>query len=406
MNVRAKTRSALRAALLAAVGLGMSAGTVTLTGCSNFFVCQKASCTTTTTTTGTGDYVYVSNSTSGNNYINAYEIGSGTLTAISGSPYNLSYIPVAMAVSPNDEFLYVVAAAGSTNPGLYRYPLTTSTGAVGSGSLLESGGFAAMAISADGNFLYTLDSATGAVLTQFTLNTSTGAVTAVATFTTPGGPASVGCPFLSTTTSSGGTGATSANCAVATSPAENYVAVALGTNGTAIFPYTSSSGITANYTTYIASPSKTSGDYSAAFDDSGYLYIARSLEVSPYSSFASNAPTAGTSVTFSSGAVPRAATLSTAYGYLYTADEGTSQISAFSVTSGALAQLTGSPITAPTYVTALAAERSGAYLLAAGYNATTGLEMFPIATTGLSAAVATEGTGTTTTVPVVMAVSH
>ncbi|WP_146072137.1 lactonase family protein [Bryocella elongata] len=392
-------RGVFRALALAAVGVCVSLGTATLTGCSNFFVCQKSSCTSSSTTTGTGDYVYVSNSSSGSTYVSAYEIGTGTLTAISGSPYNLSYVPVAMAVSPNDASLYVVAAAGSTYSGLYRYPITTSTGAISTGSELESGNFSAMAISADGNFLFTLDSSTGTILTQYTLNTSTGAVTAVATFTTPGGPSGVGCPVSSATPSS-------ATCAVATSPSENYVAVSLGTNGTVIFPYTSSAGITANYTGYIASPSTASGDYSAAFDASGYMYIARTIELTPYTSLAATTPTAGTSITFSSGMVPRSVTLSTAYGYLYTADEGASEISAFSLSSGALSQLTGSPITAPTYVSALAADRSGTYLLAAGYNASTGLEMFPISTTGLSTAVASEATGTTTTIPVVMAVSH
>lgn len=393
--------SSLRTLLLGVMGLGVGVGTVPLTGCSNFFVCQKASCTTSgSTTTGTGDYVYVSNSASGNTYISAYQVGTGTLTAISGSPYNLSYVPVAMAVSPNDDYLYVLAAAGTSYSGLYAYPLTSSTGAVSSGSQLEQGNFASMAISADGNYLYTLDAATGATLTQYTLNTSTGAISSAASFATPGGPSGVGCPVSSATPSS-------ATCSIAVAPSNNFVAVSLGTNGTVIFPYTSSSGITnASYTGYITSPSAASGDYSAAFDDSSDLYIARTVELTPYSSLSSSSPAAGTSLAFSSGAIPRSVTLSTSYSYLYTADEGSSQISVFSVTSGVLAQLTGSPVTGPTNVSALAAERSGAYLLAAGYNATSGLQMYPISTTGLSTSVASEATGTTTTIPVVMAVTH
>jgi hypothetical protein len=238
------------------------------------------------------------------------------------------------------------------------------------------------------------------VLTQYALNTSTGAVTGITSFATPGGPAGLGCPVSSATPSS-------ATCAVAVSPSETFVAASLGTNGTVIFPYTSSAGITnTNYTGTIASPSNASGDYSLAFDTSGYLYIARTVELTPYSSLSATSPTAGSSQTFSSGMVPRSVTLSTGYNYVYTADEGASEISAFSVSSGVLSALSGSPVLAPTSVSALAAERSGAYLLAAGYNTTNGLEMFPISSTGLSTTVASEGTGTTTTIPVVMAVTH
>jgi hypothetical protein len=56
-------------------------------------------------------------------------------------------------------------------------------------------------------------------------------------------------------------------------------------------------------------------------------------------------------------------------------------------------------------VSALGVDRSGAYLLAGGYNATNGFQMFAIASNGLSV-VASQPTGTTTTVPIVMALTH
>lgn len=396
--VRMETTRALRAVLLGAMGLIVGAGTVPLTGCSNFFVCQKASCTSSSGTTGTGDYVYVSNSSSGSNYINAYQIGTGTLTAISGQPYNLSYIPLAMAVSPNDDFLYVMGAAGSsTVAGIYVYPLSTSTGEISSNTSDVPGTFGAMAISPDGNYLFTLDAATGDTLTEYSVNTSTGALTFANSFTTSTKSAGCGINVPAGTT-----------CAIAVSPSENFVAVSMGTSGTVIYPYSSSTtqgGITSQNSSFTITPATSVGDFSAAFDDSGYLYVASTPALTPYA-ISSSTITTEAAFTYSTSVAPRSVTLSPNYSYIYTADSSTSQISAFSVTTGKLAQLSGSPVTGPTDVTALAAERSGTYILAAGYSTTNGLQLLPISSTGLSASVASEPTGTDTTVPVVMAVTH
>src|ERR1700684_2560464 len=79
-------RTAGRAAARIGAALGLAA-TMLLTGCQNFFVCQKASCPSSGTGTGTGsttdDFVYVSNAPSGSTYISAYDISSGALTAVS-----------------------------------------------------------------------------------------------------------------------------------------------------------------------------------------------------------------------------------------------------------------------------------------------------------------------------------
>jgi len=379
----------------------MAAGGVSLllatTGCGAFFQCEgKTDCGTSSTSTGTGDYVYVSNSTSGSEYINGYTVGTGTLTAISGSPFSLGYVPVAMKVSPNNNFLYVAAAPGTAETGLWVYGIS-STGVVTGGTQLTSTLIGAMDISPDGNFLFTIDSATGAVLTEYTLNKSTGAYNGTLTLSAPGGSPLLYCGVTTATPAS-------QSCSVAVSPSEDFVGVSLGTTGTVIYPYTSTGGAT-NYTGTIA-PGASSGDYSLAFDTSGFTYIARTTTLSPYGSLAATSPVQGTPYTYTaSGATPRSVTLSTSYNYLYTANEGTNTISAFSVSSGALTQLAGSPQLGPTNVAALGVDRSGTYLLAAGYNSTNGLQMFTIETTGITA-VTSVGTGATTTIPVVMALTH
>jgi 6-phosphogluconolactonase len=374
------------------------------TGCGAFFQCEgKTSCGTSSGggSTGTGDYVYVSYNINGNNYIGGYTVGSSTLTAITGSPFAVGYVPVGMAVSPNNEFLYVAALPGTSDSGVWMYTIN-SAGAVTGGTQEDSDLIGAMAVSPDGNFLFEIDSSTGTIITEYKLNTSTGAMSYVTTFSAPG-TSLIGCALTNTSLLNGAP--SSQNCSIAVAPTNDYVAVALNTVGTAIFPYTSSGGITSNNYVTILPPTTLSGDYSLAFDGTDHLYVASTFQLTPYNSLAS--PVAGTGYTaYESGATPRSVTLSTTYGYLFTANEGTSDIQEFTVSGGAVTALGTTPhVTGPASVSALGVERSGTYLLAAGYNSTNGLQMFTISSSGLTA-VANQGTGSTTTVPVVMALTH
>jgi 6-phosphogluconolactonase (cycloisomerase 2 family) len=381
--------------------LGLSAGLLSTVGCP-FFVCQKASCPTTGTTTGSGDYVYVSNSSSGSQYINAYQIGTGSLTAVTGSPFGLNEVPVAMSVSPNDNFLYV---AGQSSAGLFVYPITGSTGALSSSSqLLQNTEIDAMAISPDGYFLFTLgqNAASGVeVLTEYALNSSTGVITGTGgtSFTLPAGVSCAVSSLAATATQV---------CSIAVSPNNEYVGASLGTAGTVIFQYTSSStgGITSpNYA--LITPSS-GGHYSLGFDDSGYVYVATTSGLSSYNNFfGTNGPSNVTNYSgFGSGLPVRAVTLSTNSSYLYTADQGNNEITAFNLSSGVPTQQTpNSPQIGPASVSALGVDRSGVYLLAGGYNATNGFQMFSTSSTGITV-VASQPTGTTTTIPIVMALTH
>jgi 6-phosphogluconolactonase (cycloisomerase 2 family) len=90
---------------------------VFLSGCANFW--QAPTTTTTTTTSATSGYFYVLNQ--GTKQVAAFSIISGTLTAVSGSPYPLAATPTALAVAPNGSFLYVATAAG-----IYLYTINSS----------------------------------------------------------------------------------------------------------------------------------------------------------------------------------------------------------------------------------------------------------------------------------------
>ena len=94
-----------------------------LTGCSGFWNAPPSTGGgggTGTTTLSSGD-IYVLNVAT--NQMVGLFVNTGKLTALPGSPYTLSAAPIAIAVAPNNAFLYV-----STLGGIFVYNVNTSTG--------------------------------------------------------------------------------------------------------------------------------------------------------------------------------------------------------------------------------------------------------------------------------------
>lgn len=388
------------ASVAARLGVGLAiAATLLLASCHNFFVCEgKASCPSSGSGTGstTDDFAYVSNSSSGSTYISGYDLTNGSLTALTGSPYNLDFVPVAMSISPNNAFLYIATLPGASNPGIYLYSIA-STGEPSienSGDVYISTTVSSMDISPDGNYLFVLSSA-GDLLSEYQANSSTGALSFVTSLSLPGTTCALaGSPISQT-------------CTVKVSPTGEFVAVSLGTAGTAIFPYTSSSGITSSSGTLVSSGNSTIGDYSVAFDDSNNAYIARTSALDIYAVNSSTISLTSNNAYGSSTATPRSVVLSTDYDQVYTANEASSNISGYSIGSGgALTAISGSPFTGPTNVSALGVDSSGGYMVAAGYNSSSGVQLFSISSSGALTLVTSAASGTSTAYPVVLAMSH
>ncbi len=100
--------------------------TALLAGCKGFWDLPPSTTTTTTTpTTLSSGVFYVLDQTT--KQLGAYVISSGTLDAVSGSPYTLPSAPTSIAVASDGAFLYV----GTVN-GIYLYT-------VGSGGALSIG---------------------------------------------------------------------------------------------------------------------------------------------------------------------------------------------------------------------------------------------------------------------------
>ncbi len=143
-----------------------------LAGCvKDFWQTTPAACATNCTTVSSGVF-YVLNSNAGKTGIAGYSIVGGTLTPLTGSPYSVPSGPRAMAVSPNNSFLYV-----STQSGIYLY-------AIGAGGVLKAASttpifpdFAAYSMQVDGTDSWLVEASGAGYLYAIPISPSTGLTT-------------------------------------------------------------------------------------------------------------------------------------------------------------------------------------------------------------------------------------
>lgn len=326
-----------------------------LSGCDNFFVPPKSGGGSTTT----GNYVYVANSTIST--IAGYSIGSGKLTAVSGSPYSVGYSPAALVVNPSNSLLYV-AGPGA----IYAYTVNSdgSLTASSQGAGVAAVNVASLDISPDGKWLFGLDLTT-TVLDEFQINSSTGALSLVAA--TPYSVTKTVLPKM-----------------VRVAPTGNFVFAALGTGGDYVFSLNTTTGNVATAANITLGSAQTS-DNALAIDSSGsHLYIARSGlngGLAVYNIQASGLPTEISGSPFTTGSGPSAVKIDRSGKYVYVANRGDGTISGFVIGStGALTTLSGSPYASGTQVISLAAEKTSTYILAGAQGGSPDLSMYSIDT--------------------------
>lgn len=162
-------KTAKRAVLLAMASpmlLGL------MTGCGDFWQAPSTTggtgCTTNCTTASSGAF-YILNAGTTPQVIGD-TIVSGTLTAISGSPWTLQATPYSLAIAPgNGGFLMV-----STTSGVFAYPLTN--GVVGTGTVVSTDQAYALQVDATDSWLIEAIPVTGGVTVgAIPINSSTGA---------------------------------------------------------------------------------------------------------------------------------------------------------------------------------------------------------------------------------------
>ena len=342
-----RSKALLGALSVAALGL--------LAGCAGFF----PPLTTTTTTATSGDYVYVVNQTT--NSLSEFSLASSALTAISGSPVSLSgaiasLSAASIAVTRQNTFVYVGGQGGiacfSIGTGGALSEVTTS-------NLTSLGDFVSLDTSPDGQWLVGLDGVNHSI-NIYGINASTGVLTLNGT--------ALAYPLVMG-------GNTSVAEAVKFSPTGAYVAVALGTSGDVVYPFTTTTGslgVTGQEIVFSQTGTNTS-DNALVFDSAAaYLYVARlgsgtgNSRVASYSISSAGVPTAVQTTV--SGDSPYGIMIDSTGTYLYTANRGSANISGYSIASGVFTALSGSPYASGLSATGLVEDNTDKYIVGVASN--------------------------------------
>jgi 6-phosphogluconolactonase len=340
-------------------------GLTALTGCSGFFPPVDS----VPPPGSTGNYVYVANTTSANptattGSVSGFAVGTGTLTAVPNSPLALGYMPVAMTVTRNNQFLYV-AAQGDIN--VYTINSDGSLSAASAGSGVAVANVVSMDVSPDGQWLVALDATTLlAQIDVFQINSSTGALTSIGTgqFSIPN---AVIVPKM-----------------LKISPSGSLVFAAMGTGGDVVFNFDTSTGALI-FSQSLPVSSSTSDNGLAIDSGTTYLYVARSGTGGGVRVFTIGSGGALNEISgspFASGGQAYSVVLDNTGKYVYAANRTNGTIYGYSIGTGsALTALGGSPYASGTLVTSLGTDNSGAYLLAAAFGGSPDLSMYSFDTT-------------------------
>jgi 6-phosphogluconolactonase len=367
--------------VLLAISLG-------LTGCGNFFQCEgKTSCPTGGGGSTTGDYAYVSNSSLGSAYVNGYDISSGTLVTATDFPYNLGYIPAAMAVTPTNSYLYVASEASAGE--IFGYSIGTGGAltALNSGVAQASENVASIDISPDGKWLLALD-VDGSTMSEYSITSTTGVLKFATAYTYAGDSAGI---------------VTAKQVKFA--PSGDYFVCALGTGGAVVFSFVTSTGV-GTETSLIKTGNTQVGFNAVDADGTGYLYVAGTKGLLVFSMSTAEVPTLLNTTPYPTGAGPNSLVIDTGNKYVYVGNETDGTISGFSIGTDAALTSLGAAYTGQTGVAALGRDNSGSYLFAAGYNATSGFQVLQIGSAGALTVTNTAAATADTTVPIVMALTH
>ena len=376
---------------------------VGLVGC-DFFVPESN-----VTPVNSGDYFYVGN---GNNtYIAGFGVSSsGALSVLSGSPYNNGVAAQLLTVTPANSFLY----AGTTN-GIYGYTINSN----GSISVLNSGTALAqdviatqMQVDSTGNYLLASGIATSLqaqAIGIYQINTTTGLLTAL-----------TGSPLaLYTGSTSPGTVVTPTGMVI--TPNNSYVYVSLGTLGVQVLTLGASGALSTGSAPTLLAPLSTStspADYGLASNPgSAFLFVAEiNTGLREFSIGTNGGLTEVSGSPYAVGTGPTGVALDTTGSYVYVANKGSNNISAYALTaaSGKLTAISGSPFASGGQLPiAMVNDNSKTFfaVINSGANGSSGnsdLQVFKFDTTtdGKLDAVSTATTGTDPTNPQSIAATH
>ena len=371
------------------------AGVSLLAGCKGFW--NPPSSSGGGGTGATGSIFYVLNQQT--SQLAAYSIVKEVLTPLTGSPYALASGPYAIAVAPNNAFLYV-----STATGIYLYSIGTGGVPALASSTPIASDTTAYALQVDSTNSWLLDASGAGNLNAIPINPANGTL-------------------ATTTVQQVALGSTTVQ-KMAISADNKYLFVAMGSSGTAIVPFTAANAdpLPSAISTVIAVKGTGGAAVSVAVDPSAtprLFYIGEvavtsgssntgGLRAFSYSSLSSTLTEISGSPYASGGLAPYSI-LPTPYStspgaYIYVANRTvsgstTGSINGFALTStGTTYTLTALTTTASagTYTVSLAQDATGNYVLAVDSGGGPDLEAytFDSTTAGKLDSAFTSSTGT------------
>jgi 6-phosphogluconolactonase len=373
------------------------------TGC-DFFT-TPTNCTDCTTT---GDYLYVANGNNTN--IAGFGVSTaGALSVLPSSPYNNGVAAQSLAITPTNTFLYA-----ATTSGIFCY-LINSDGSItiqNSGSAVAADVVAtSMQVDSTGNYLLAAGISTSIAAQAigiYQINTSTGLLTALS-----GSP-------LALYTGNASTATVVTPTAMLITPNNSYVYVSLQSLGVQVLTLGTGGALSTGTTPTFLPPLKTSispADYGLASDpNSKFLFVCElntglrvlSIGTSGTLNEISGSP-------YATGTGPTGVVLDPTGSYVYVANKGSNNISAFTLTlaSGKLVAVSGSPFSSGGQLPiGFVNDNTKTYLavINSGSNGTTGnsdLQLFKFDATvdGKLDPVATATTGTDPTNPTAIVAS-
>lgn len=364
-----------------------------LAGCGKFFPPLSSTGTGSGSGSGTssvGDYLYAGNLGTNPLSIAGFVLANSALSTITGSNWSVSLEPTALAVTPDDSYLYMGSAAG----GIYVFTIGSS----GALTLANNGAPVAtgvepvvLRVDPTGKFLLGADAFAGEAYV-FQIGTG-GALTSINS---------------SLVTLNASVAATDLEIA----PSGSYVFVSCGTAGIYSLSFNTTTGALAQINNPLPPKQTADADYGMAIAPSGsYLFAAETgiSAVRVFSISTSGVLTEVSGSPYSTGTGPYAVLVDSTGSYVYVTNRTDGTISGFLLSgTGALTAISGSPFTTGKLPSAMVEDKTDTYIavLNAGGSPDMQIFKFNATTAGALTSFATATTGTDPTDAISLAATH
>lgn len=379
--------------LLRKISVLPMAALLLLAGCGQFFPPLSSGSGSGGSGTGTGsagDYLYAGNLATNPLSVAGFVLANSALSTISGSYWAVSLEPTALAVTPNDAYLYMGSAAG----GIYVFTIGSS-GAItlgNSGAPVATGVEpAVLRVDPTGKYLLGADAFAGEA---YVFQIGSGGV-------------------LNSISSSVVTlNATVPATDLEITPSGAYVYVSCGTAGIYTMSFNDSDGALAQVNGVLNPKQSGDADYGMAIAPSGkFLFTAEtgisSVRILSISSTGLLTEVSGSPVKTGTG--PYAVLVDSTGSYVYVTNRTDGTVSGFLLSgTGALTPISGSPFSTGSLPSAMVEDKTGAYIAVLNAGGSPDLQVFSFdaTTAGALDSFATAKTGTDPTSAASLAASH